>query len=98
MVFSAPFQIGDMAGKPDIVKKTASDDALVIDPEPFMISKIKTTNEPPPETVTETNLHTLNGIRIPFSPGNPNINYTHFTRLSHSAIKRLEARLGNTYS
>ena len=96
MVFSAPFQIGDMAGKPDIVKKTASDDALVIDPEPFMISKIKTTNEP--ETVTETNLHTLNGIRIPFSPGYPIIKYSHVTRLSHSAIKRLEARLGNTCS
>ena len=82
MVFSAPFQIGETIGQPDVLKKTASNDALVIDPEPFIISIIKTTNQPPPETVTETNLHTLNGIRIPFSPGNPYIKNSSITRIS----------------
>ena len=78
MVFSAPFQF-DKVDTPAAMKRSAlNNDALVIDPSPFMIKStqnIKTTQNSPTKTptqsptVTETNLHTLNGIRIPFSPG-----------------------------
>ena len=64
MVFSAPF---DLAENPEAMKKAAiSNDALIIDPSPFLKQNFEPTIAPP---VTKQNLHTLNGIKIPFSPG-----------------------------
>ena len=60
MVFSAPLKVEKMI---PLARKKSAPGALVIDPRPY---EKKT---PAPTAVTPGNLHTLNGIKIPFSPG-----------------------------